>query len=104
MATELWSRLGADLVVAVGGSAADFLLLADALRALERLEQIRGVLATEGLTTEGSTGQQRSHPLLAVETGLRHYIFAALERLSLTPDRRQWPIVVGPDGRLKRRD
>ncbi len=61
------------------------LLLADVLRAMDRLAGCREVLDREGLTTEGSTGQTRPHPLLVAESVLRREIAAGFERLHLTP-------------------
>ena len=46
------------------------LLLGNALRMLDRLAQVAAVLA-EGVTTEGSKGQVRAHPLLGVEAMLQ---------------------------------
>ena len=63
-------------------SEATLVLLANALRVLDRLDQIGTVLA-EGVTTEGSKGQVRAHPLLGVEAMLQREVAKAFTDLGL---------------------
>ncbi len=98
-----WAGLASDVSEAAGGIAdVDMLLLADVLRARERLAQVREILAAEGLTTTGSKGQTRPHPLLDVEASLRREVAVGLDRLQLSPARRTWALQVDSSGRLRR--
>ncbi len=98
-----WAGLVSDVSEAAGGVAdVDMLLLADVLRARERLAQVREILAAEGLTTTGSKGQTRPHPLLDVEASLRREVAVGLDRLQLSPARRTWALQVDSSGRLRR--
>ncbi len=99
----LWPGLVADLEAAGAGAEVDLMLLADVLRARDRLAQVREILAAEGLTTTGSKGQTRPHPLLDVEASLRREVAVGLDRLQLSPARRTWALEVDSSGRLRRR-
>jgi hypothetical protein len=106
----LWPGLVADLaVVAMAASKAttvaaqvDLLLLADTLRARDRLEDVAAELAKTGVVVDGSKGQVRPHPLLAVERALRAELGAGFERLQLAPRRRPFAVKVDTGGRLQR--
>src|SRR5262245_57587530 len=59
-------------------------LLEVALRARDRLEQIEGILRTEGLTlVHPKSGGQRLNPLLRAETVTRRQLLRAWSALSL---------------------
>jgi hypothetical protein len=96
-----WPGLAADVIAASGGAELDFALLADVLRARDRLAEVGEILARDGLTTTGSKEQIRPHPLLESESALRREVSLGFERLRLAPNRRDWRVDVGPDGRLK---
>jgi P27 family predicted phage terminase small subunit len=49
------------------GTEASLALLTSGLEAHERARQCREAIAQEGLTVDGADGQQKAHPLLAVE-------------------------------------
>ena len=51
-----WPALIADVVAAAGGADVDLELAGELLRVRDRLDEVRVVLAVEGLATEGSTG------------------------------------------------
>ena len=72
------------------------------LRVRDRLDEVRVVLAVEGLVTEGSTGQRRAHPLVAVEESLRSQLLGITDRLLLDPSKRGWSVRVARTGRLER--
>lgn len=85
---SLWPRYLADLRAASGELAeVDVVVLADALRVMDRLAQVRAVLDDEGLTVVGSRRQTRPHPLLAVESGLRKELATYWQRLNFDPAR-----------------
>jgi hypothetical protein len=106
----LWPGLVADLAVVAMASSktttvaaeVDLLLLADTLRARDRLEDIGAQIAKDGVTVDGSKGQVRPHPLLAVERALRAEVATGFERLELAPKRRPFAVKVGSGGRLQR--
>jgi hypothetical protein len=81
-----WPGLVADITAtwprAAVPSEAVLVLLGNVLHALDRLDQIAAVLA-EGVTTEGSKGQVRAHPLLPVEAALRREVVKGFEELGL---------------------
>ena len=58
------------------------------VRAQDRLRQVSTELERAGPIVEGSMGQPRSHPLLAVEERLRSEIGAGFEKLSHRLQRR----------------
>ncbi len=99
----LWAGLVADLEAAKAGAEVDLILLADLLRARDRLAQVRDILTAEGLTTTGSKGQTRPHPLLDVEASLRREVAVGFDRLQLSPARRTWVLGVDSSGRLRGR-
>ncbi len=99
----LWPGLVADLEAAKAGAEVDLILLADVLRARDRVTEVRAILHSEGLTTTGSKGQTRPHPLLDVEASLRREVAVGLDRLQLSPARRTWVLEVDSSGRLRRR-
>ncbi len=94
-----WPGLAADVIAASGGAEVDFRMLESILRVSDRLVEVRAILGREGLTTAGSKGQMRPHPLLDVEASLRREIAAGFEQLRLTPNRREY-VRVSADGRL----
>lgn len=97
-----WPPLAADVRELMGGADVDYLLLADLLRAQERLAAIRGVLDREGLVVKGSKGQTRPHPLLVSESVLRREVAQGIERLRLGAGTRHLARV-DTAGRLVRR-
>jgi hypothetical protein len=97
-----WPGLVADVRASSGGADADLELAGELLRIRDRLDEVRSVLADEGLVTEGSTGQRRAHPLVAVEGSLRSQLLGITDRLLLNPSKRGWSVRVGADGRLER--
>ena len=96
-----WPGLTSDLEVATGASAVDLALLADLLRACDRLAQLRELLERDGLTVTGSQGQVRPHPVLAVESALRREVAQGWDRLGLSSRHRGF-VEVLPSGRLRR--
>lgn len=64
-------------------TAADRALLAELCRTLDRLRQVQRVVARDGLTVLGSTGQARAHPLLNVESEQRRALLALCRQLRL---------------------
>ncbi|HET6715137.1 MAG TPA: P27 family phage terminase small subunit [Actinomycetota bacterium] len=92
----------ADCRAASGGANVDLDLAGELLRVRDRLDEIRRVLADEGLVTEGSTGQRRAHPLVAVEESLRSQLLGISDRLLINPSKRGWNVRVSKDGRLQR--
>lgn len=68
-------------------------LLANALDALDRLEQIRAELAQRGLTIVSATGGVRANPLLRLEKELRGSVANLFCQLGLN-------LVKTPDGNL----
>lgn len=96
----LWAGLAADLIQLKSGAEVDFVLLEQVLRQLDRVAEVRAVLAAAGPMVAGSAGQQRPHPLLRVEGQLCASIAAGLERLQLTPKKRSWRAEVSVAGRL----
>ena len=95
----LWPGLAADVRATTGGAVVDYLVLADALRAQDRLAQVRATLAVEGVTIAGSKGQTRPHPLLIAERTLRRDVAEAFARLGLGAKDR-WRYTVTAAGRL----
>ncbi len=81
----MWPGLLADLEVTTGASVVDLELLADLLRARDRLAQVQAVLAVDGPTVAGSMGQLRPHPLLSTESTLRREVAQGWDRLRLSP-------------------
>lgn len=94
-----WPGLSADVTAALGGAEIDYLQLADLLRSRDRLDQVRAVIATEGLTVLGSKAQLRPNPLLAIEAGLLRSLAADYARLGLDGKAR-WQLHVTEGGRL----
>src|SRR5205085_2741627 len=81
---ELWPGLVSDLAAIHKGVAeVDLFLLADTLRARDRLIEVSAKLAEDGVTVVGSRSQTRPHPLLAVERELRREAATGFERLRL---------------------
>ena len=97
-----WRGLAADVRDVLGGAETDFELLANVLRAQDRLAQVRAALDGQGPVVTGSMGQVRPHPLLAAETALRREVAAGFDALGLGPKSR-WRTSVASDGRLRRR-
>ena len=81
----VWPGLVADLEATTGASVVDVELLADLLRARDRLAQVQAVLAADGPTVSGSMGQVRAHPLLVAESTLRREVAQGWDRLRLSP-------------------
>jgi hypothetical protein len=102
-ALELRQGLVSDLEARWNHPAAevDLVLLDDVLRAVDRLADVGALIAAEGLTVKGSTGQQRPHPMLAVEVALRKEVAAGLKTLGLVP-REDVRVVADSTGRLIR--
>ena len=65
-------------------SEVELVLLADVLRAMDRLRTIGQELAKTGLVVTGSRKQVRPHPLLRVEAELRGEVRRGFEKLGLT--------------------
>lgn len=62
-------------------SPSDCMLLRTVIDASQRLEAVRGAVdALESFTTAGSTGQARTHPLVALEQALRAELRSALSQ------------------------
>jgi len=96
-----WPGLVSDLESTTGAAVVDVELLADLLRARDRLAQVQAVLAADGPTVSGSKGQVRPHPLLVTESVLRREIAQGLDRLHLSPGQRGEDIQVSAGGRLR---
>lgn len=63
----------------------ELLLLEKACRTADDLGRLEVAMAREPLTTTGSTGQVRAHPLLAEIRGMRQLLAALLKQLAV-PD------------------
>lgn len=99
---ERWPGLVADVVAVNGRSEVDIRRLAELMRAEDRLAEVRGAL-NGAVTTKGSTGQVRAHPLLQVEAALARQVAEGYAALRLSADRRPFGVTVDSDGRLKSR-
>ncbi len=101
---SLFRRLAEDLVAVGAGAEVDLILAGELCRRIDRLEEVRAVLAAEGVSTAGSKGQVRAHPLLAAEAALSRDVLAAFDRLKLSPATRpdERDIRIDRAGRLKR--
>ena len=101
-----WPGLASDVIASSGGAEVDFALLAHVLRAEDRLAQVQAILHSDGLTTTGSKGQTRPHPLLLAESVLRREVAQGFERLLLAPATatRLYRTRVRGNGRLRRDD
>lgn len=95
-----WPGLVSDLLATTGASVVDLALLADLLRARDRLAQVQAVLADDGPIVTGSMGQVRPHPLLVTESTLRREIAQGFDALLLSPRHRGF-LEVSPTGRLR---
>ncbi len=95
----VWPGLASDVAASLGGAEVDYLQLADLLRSRDRLDQVRAILATEGLTVLGSKAQTRPHPLLVTESVLLRSVAADYARLGLDSKVR-WQLHVTEGGRL----
>ena len=65
-------------------SQADLTLLAELCRTVDRLREVQAELRRTGLMVDGSRGQPRPNPLLAVEGALRRDVLAHTRALRLT--------------------
>jgi P27 family predicted phage terminase small subunit len=92
--------LAKDVSAVAGGAEVDFALLADVLRAVDRLADVRGAIDRDGVTVTGSKGQLRPHPLLVTESVLRREVAQGLDRLGVTPARRSRYSRVDRRGRI----
>lgn len=97
---DLFCRLARDVAHGEQPAEVDELMLADVVRTMARLEQLRAVLVEAGPTVTGSKGQVRPHPLLTIEAQLVREVGAGLDRLQLSPSRRRRPVDVR-GGRLR---
>jgi len=71
-------------IVKPGASVGRCRLIEEALRCLDRLAQVRGILATESLTvTTERTKAVHAHPLLKIETELRRQFASLWSALNL---------------------
>lgn len=86
---DLFCRLALDVALGERPAEVDELMLADVVRTMARLEQLRVVLAEAGPTVAGSKGQVRPHPLLSIEAHLVREVGAGMDRLRLSPARRR---------------
>ncbi len=96
-----WPGLIDDLRALGHDAEVDLALLADVLRARERLDEVSAGLAADGPVVTGSRGQVRPHPLLLVESTLRREIATGFDRLGLSASRRDYTVSV-VDGRIRR--
>ena len=99
LSRQRWLGLAADVVSTMGGAEADLILLANVLRAEDRLATVRAVLNSEGPTVTGSRGQTRPHPLLVSESVLRREIATGFDALGFGLKNR-WKVRVARGGRL----
>lgn len=87
-ARALWPGFVSDLAATWQGaesvSEVELVLLADVLRAMDRLRMIGRELAKSGPIVAGSRKQVRPHPLLRVESELRGEVRRSFEKLGLT--------------------
>ena len=97
---EARAGLASDVAAMTRGAAVDFDLLADVLRARDRLVAVTAKLAEDGVTVAGSQGPVRPHPLLSVEANLRKECADGLDRLGLTPAKRGRYVHIDRAGRL----
>jgi hypothetical protein len=56
-------------------------MVGELLKTRDRLAEVRERIAEDGLMVEGSTGQPRCHPLLALERGLAADLWRSLDWL-----------------------
>jgi hypothetical protein len=94
-----WTGLAADLAVLGAASEAALLVLADTLRLSERADALARAIAEEGVTVDGSQGQRRPHPALALERELRRDVAERLTRLGLVDV--NYSFRIGADGRIR---
>lgn len=97
-----WPGLVADLAALGRGAEVDLSLLADVLRARDRLTMVSAKLTADGPIVTGSRNQPRPHPLLDAEAGLRKEIASGFDRLGLSQNRREWTVSVDGAGRICR--
>ncbi len=98
--SDAWAGLAADLHAIHGGHEVDFTILANVLRAADRLAGVAETIGRDGVTVAGSKGQLRPHPLLAIEQSLRREVADGLDRLQLSPAKRDRYWRLGRGGRL----
>ena len=79
-AGHLWESIVSDYGV---GDDAGRLLLTSALESFDRLREAQAVIDTEGLTVKDKFGQDKVHPLLAVERDSRSAMLRSLKALNL---------------------
>ena len=75
---RLWRRV----VLTYEPSDAEYELLTEAARCVDRLDALRAVLATEPVLVEGSRGQMIVHPAIVEERAQRDLLGRLLGRLS----------------------
>lgn len=78
---HLWSATVAEYEFE---GAADLALLAELCQAFDGARACRARIARDGLMVDGSAGQPRPHPLLAIEDAYRRSMLACVRALRLT--------------------
>lgn len=94
-----WAQLVTDLRTLHNASTGNLLRLEGALRARDRLVEVRRELGRQDLMVVGSQGQQRPHPLLVLEAKLRHEVATTLASLGVAASPR-YPSGARDDGSM----
>jgi P27 family predicted phage terminase small subunit len=74
-----------DVVGTFGLERDELEILAEACRAMDHLDEMREIIASDGVTVPGSRGQLAPHPLLVEQRGTRVTLARLLSQLAL-PD------------------
>lgn len=82
-AKRLWSRLRDDFTL---DDEAALLLLRQLCEASDRANEARRQILADGMLVADRFGQQKAHPLLAVERDARGQVLAAVRALRLAPE------------------
>jgi P27 family predicted phage terminase small subunit len=83
-ARDLWKELSPE----IGTEPQRLELLTEACRALTRVDQLDRVIAKDGITSRGSTGQTVVHPAIAEQRQQQAAYASLMERLKLPIDER----------------
>ena len=77
---ELWNTITANWKLDDG----QLVVLFQACQSLDRMNDAKRILKTEGLTSEDRFGQSRAHPAVAIERDTRQLFLRAIKQLNLS--------------------
>ena len=80
-AKAIWRKLVDEYDMA--DDTAALLLLRSAMESYDRVQEVRAILAEEGLTVSGTAGTTKAHPATTVERDARSAMVTALRALNL---------------------